>query len=327
MLFTYAKVMAYLLEYHFMRLLARTAGWPIAPLPKLSKDQKSTLNSAFKALLNQWKEVLKKFPHCNPISSPILHFDRFLSILKDLKIFLIRKNNQESHDLKGITFKQNDPEYFKRNYHYQTDGYFSFDSAKRYDHQVELLFLGSAHIMRKVAYSTLAATLKGGFEVLEFGAGSGTSGHQFKQVFPEASLDLLDPSTTYLDYARTTYPQSFNAFIPEFMENFRPNKKYDCIFSCFIMHEIPVKYWDSVTVAIKEALKKGGHLLIIDSQQNCDKIEHQFALDQFAEDYFEPYFQEFRETSLEEYFTQKGFKLISKTEVLFSKALLFSLSV
>ncbi len=325
MILTYTKIIVYLLEYTFMRLTAKALGWPFTPPPRLSKEQKLTINAAFKRLLTRWKLVIKQFPRSNKFSNPIAHLNRYRLIFTDLQSFLERKKMKDSTDLKGITFSMDCPEYFKRNYHYQTDGYFSFESAMRYDHQIELLFLGTGHIMRKVAYAELANILKGSENVLEFGAGSGTSGHQFKQIFPGTFLDILEPSPAYLDYARRTYPHSFNEFIPAFMENFESLKKYDCIFSCFVMHEIPVEFWDLVVQRIKESLKPNGHLFIIDSQQNCDSPDHQFALDQFAEDFYEPYFQEYRENSLEEYFRQKGFKLMVKSEVLFSKTLLFTL--
>lgn len=36
------------------------------------------------------------------------------------------------------------PDYLKRNYHFHTDGYFSDESARPYEHQVEVLFAGTA---------------------------------------------------------------------------------------------------------------------------------------------------------------------------------------
>lgn len=308
-----------------MRFIARIAGWPVPPLPKFTKEQKKALNTAFMTLLKNWKIVMKQFPQCNKLENPVTHIGRYMAILTDLKGFAERKQRKESHDLHEKLFDKNYPEYFKRNYHYQTDGYFSYDSAKRYDHQFEILFLGAGHVIRKVAYSLLGDVLKGKESVLEFGASTGTSGHQFKLMFPETKLDILDPSPAYLEYAKQNYPGTFQKFIPEFIESFKSNEKYDCIFSTFIMHEIPVRYWESIAESIKNALKQGGHILIVDSQQNHDKAEHQFGLDQFGEDFFEPYFPEYREKSLEDFFVQHGFKLIRSQEVLFSKSLLFQL--
>lgn len=325
MIITYAKILIYLIEYHFIRLVAIIRVWPIAPLPKFTKKQNSILLSAFRGLLANWKILIKRFPHINHISNPFTHISGIVLVLRDLRVFLQRKDRNDSHDLSNIIFDKNCPDYFKRNYHYQTDGYFSYDSAHRYDHQIELLFFGTAHIMRKVAYSVLADVLKKNGNVLEFGAGTGASGDQFKQLFPLVSLDLLEPGKAYLDFAQRNYPHSFANIIPDFMENFRAQKKYDCIFSCFVMHEIPVAYWDNIVQSIKKSLHSNGYLLIVDSQQNGDKSEHQFALDQFEKDFYEPYFKEYREKSLEEYFINQGFKLVVKNEVLFSKSLLFTM--
>jgi len=325
MVLTYAKILLYVTEFHLMRFYALINKWPVNPLPKLSKDQKKSLNNAVKNLLKRWGTVRKEFPLSDASSKFGVHLHRYKLIIQDLGAFLKRARSKESHDLSNITYSPDCPEYFKRNYHYQTDGYFTYDSAPRYDHQIELLFLGVGHVMRKVAYSSLKGLVKTNAEVLEFGAASGISGFQFKSLYPNVSLDLLEPSEAYLKYAQDTYPGLFNATFPEFMENFKPIKKYDCVFSCFVMHEIPVSKWDEITEVIKASLKRDGHLLIIDSQQNCDKKEHQFALDQFEEDFFEPYFKEYRALPLEKYFEKNGFKLINQFEVLFSKALLFSL--
>src|SRR5690606_36607995 len=156
MVLTYLKLVTYLLEYHFMRFIAKMNSWPIDPLPKPTPDQKKTINIAFKTLLAEWKITLKNFPRASKLSNPFTHLNRYQLILLDLKNFLERKHLKNSYDLEGMEFDNNCPEYFKRNYHYQTDGYFSLESAPRYDHQIELLFLGSAHIMRKVAFSILA---------------------------------------------------------------------------------------------------------------------------------------------------------------------------
>ena len=41
------------------------------------------------------------------------------------------------------------PAYYRRNFHFQSDGYLSAASAARYDHQVEVLFGGGAAAMRR----------------------------------------------------------------------------------------------------------------------------------------------------------------------------------
>ena len=41
------------------------------------------------------------------------------------------------------------PEYYLRNFHYQTDGWLSSDSAKVYEFQTETLFLGAQDAMQR----------------------------------------------------------------------------------------------------------------------------------------------------------------------------------
>lgn len=325
MLKTYLTIILYLTEYHLIRLIAHLRGWPLAPLPKLTQDQKVTLDFAFKGLLGRWKVLIRSRPRLTQTNGPRWHVENFRLVLEDLREFLTRKDRRESHDIAKALYASDCPDYFKRNYHYQTDGYFTFDSARRYDHQIELLFLGTGHIMRKVAYATLVDVLPANAEVLEYGAGGGTSGAQFKLLFPDAKLDLLEPGAAYLDHAKAHYPSAFNRLMPEFMERFKAESVYDCVFSCFVMYEIPVAHWEDIAKAIKDALKPGGHLLLIDAQQDNDRPEVQFAIDQFAEDFYEPYFAEYRKTPLETFMTENGFELLKKEEVLFSKALLFRL--
>ena len=47
------------------------------------------------------------------------------------------------------------PDYYLQNFHYQSGGWLSEDSADRYDTQVEVLFKGSANAMRRQALPPL----------------------------------------------------------------------------------------------------------------------------------------------------------------------------
>ena len=52
------------------------------------------------------------------------------------------------------------PEYYMRNFHYQTDGYLSALSAELYEHQVEMLFSGTADPMRRALLSPMKSHFK-----------------------------------------------------------------------------------------------------------------------------------------------------------------------
>ena len=56
-----------------------------------------------------------------------------------------------SGDFKDIPLvdKERFPPYYRRTFHWQTDGYFSEHSAEMYELGVELLFRGTADVMRR----------------------------------------------------------------------------------------------------------------------------------------------------------------------------------
>ncbi len=56
----------------------------------------------------------------------------------------MRKNKNKDFQGKAAETAATMPDYYARNFHFQTDGYFSEASARRYDHQVEILFGGTA---------------------------------------------------------------------------------------------------------------------------------------------------------------------------------------
>src|SRR5690606_33839699 len=53
------------------------------------------------------------------------------------------------------------PPYYRRNFHWQTDGYFSERSAELYDLGVEILFRGTADIMRRQVIPPITRFLRG----------------------------------------------------------------------------------------------------------------------------------------------------------------------
>ena len=325
MILTYLKILIYTTEFHFIRLWANLFNYPLTALPKYNYEQKRVLNDSVKKLLSDWKPISGRAYSFDDLDIS-RHLNSFVLVLNDLKSFLVRKFNNDSHDISKSLFDESCPDYFKRNYHYQTDGYFTKNSAFIYDHQIELLFMGTCHLMRKVSYSLLNIDRDSHFSCLEIGAGSGTSAKQFLNLYPLAKLDILDASEGYLKAAKSLYGDHFNDYICSFIESYQSTKKYDVIYICFTMHEIPVEIWPVVIERIRSLLSDNGHFLVVDAMQDGDRHDVQFTLDDFEQDYYEPYFAKYRKTQLETYIENCGFSLESKNDVLFSKALLFKKS-
>ena len=95
------------------------------------------------------------------------------------------------------------PDYYLRNFHYQTDGYLSDRSARLYDHQVEVLFIGSAETMRRQALVPIGAFARrhrrhGPLAHLDVACGTGSFLETLLDNMPYIRSIGLDLSPHYL---------------------------------------------------------------------------------------------------------------------------------
>src|SRR5690606_23803209 len=90
------------------------------------------------------------------------------------------------------------PTYYLQNFHYQTGGWLSQDSAKLYDTQVEILFGGAADAMRRVALGSLARAIRGTdqrkVKLLDIASGNGRFLRQVLAAYPRIPATGLDLS-------------------------------------------------------------------------------------------------------------------------------------
>src|SRR5690348_9950186 len=93
------------------------------------------------------------------------------------------------------------PEYYLQNFHYQSGGWLTKDSADRYDTQVEVLFKGSANAMRRQALPPLHEIVAGAISV-DCGcstspvarAGFSTSSNRHGRGFPSSGSIYRRPT-------------------------------------------------------------------------------------------------------------------------------------
>src|SRR4029079_4045495 len=90
------------------------------------------------------------------------------------------------------------PRYYLQNFHFQTGGWLSEESAGRYDTQVEVLFKGTANAMRRQALPALAQTFAGRdqrrLRLIDIGCGTGRFLDFVKQAWPRLPSLGLDLS-------------------------------------------------------------------------------------------------------------------------------------
>jgi len=99
------------------------------------------------------------------------------------------------------------PTYYLQNFHYQSGGWLTEESAKLYDTQVEILFGGAADAMRRIALGSLARAIKGvdqrGVKLVDLACGNGRFLRQLMAAFPRMPATGLDLSPAYCAEART----------------------------------------------------------------------------------------------------------------------------
>lgn len=191
------------------------------------------------------------------------------------------------------------PPYYRQNFHYQTDGWLSDESARIYDHQVETLFTGAADAMRRIALGEVARELKGKdqrhVEVLDLACGAGRFAAQILRAYPKLRLSGVDMSPNYVEAAQSAvdpWPQA------DMMEGAAENlpledDRFDIIVSVYLFHELPVKIREAVIREAARVLKPGGLFVVADSLQFGDTPGLDAFLEYFPEGFHEPYYKQY----------------------------------
>ncbi|MBJ7899793.1 MAG: methyltransferase domain-containing protein [Cyanobacteria bacterium RI_101] len=221
---------------------------------------------------------------------------------------------------------QSYPDYYRQNFHYQTDGYLGETSATLYDLQVELLFNGTAEAMRRRLLKPLKTALadKKTPRLLDVACGGGVTLKHLARTFPQASLAGLDLSPAYLDYARrrleeggVTAPQLFQGNAEELP--FRDDW-FDGITCVYLFHELPPQPRQRVLEECYRALKPGGVLVILDSIQLKDRPDWAPMLENFPRLFHEPYYRNYTEDDFLARLEKAGFSQIQERRHCFSKS-------
>ena len=188
------------------------------------------------------------------------------------------------------------PRYYLQNFHFQSGGWLTDDSAKRYDTQVEVLFSGAANAMRRQALPALHEIFFGRdqrqLRLLDVGSGTGRFLDFVKQAWPRLAVTGVDLSEPYLRYAKDHLRGRARLGLVVANGEALPvaDASQDAITSVFLFHELPPKVRAIVMRECARALKPGGRLVIVDSLQRGDRPDYEGLLDLFPQNYHEPYY-------------------------------------
>ncbi len=189
------------------------------------------------------------------------------------------------------------PAYYRQNFHYQTDGWLSEDSAEIYDHQVEALFTGSGDAMRRAALAELAHEIKGkdqrDAKTLDLACGTGRFMTQVLNAFPRLKLTGLDLSPPYAEASRNAVKRWPQVDVVEGQAEALPfeDDSFDQIVSIYLFHELPPRVRPTVIAEAARVLKPGGAFIVADSLQFGDEPGLDGFLEYFPEGFHEPYYK------------------------------------
>lgn len=206
------------------------------------------------------------------------------------------------------------PAYFRRTFHWQTDGYFSRRSAELYDVGVELLFAGTADIMRRQVIPPITRALASGAlphdtRLLDLACGTGRTLGQIAIAHPYLRFTALDLSPYYVQEAREALAHLPDvSFVAENAESVPFRDELFGIVTCvYLFHELPRPARRNVIAEAFRVLEPGGLFVIEDSAQLAESGELAFFMGRFATEFHEPFYRDYLEDDLAGALTDAGF--------------------
>ena len=191
------------------------------------------------------------------------------------------------------------PDYYLRNFHFQSGGWLTEDSARRYDTQVEVLFNGSANATRRQALLPLHEVFAGRdqrrLRLLDVGCGTGRFLDALKQAWPRLPALGVDLSEAYVAEAKRHLQRWcwLNLMVANGEALPVKDQSQDAVTSIFMFHELPPKVRRVVLREFARVLKRGGRLVVVDSLQIGDQPDYDGMLELFPQSYHEPYYRSY----------------------------------
>ncbi len=193
------------------------------------------------------------------------------------------------------------PRYYLQNFHFQSGGWMTEDSARRYDTQVEVLFQGTANATRRQALPQLHDIFAGRdqrrLRLLDVGCGTGRFLDIVKQVWPRLPAVGLDMSEAYVREAKRHLRRwaRIDLIVGNGEKIPLPDNSQDAVTSIFLFHELPPKVRRTMFREFARVLKPGGRLVLVDSLQRGDEPDYEGLLELFPQNFHEPYYTSYLE--------------------------------
>jgi ubiquinone/menaquinone biosynthesis C-methylase UbiE len=312
------------------KLLASRVTRPV-PLPeplrgRAMPDTQRILRDLWRLIEQDWRNVEagNYLPAPEGSDSPFEAVRRAADFFADLSAVERRRHSTTEVCRLTEVSDRGYPPYYLQNFHFQSDGYLSDPSARRYDHQVEVLFGGAAAAMRRQALVPLRAALsqRGVERLLDVGCGTGCFLREVKANHPRLQVIGLDLSPYYLAVARQKLQPWSRARFVEGMAEAMPlgDEQFDAVTCIYLFHELPPGVRRAVVDEVRRVLRPGGVLIFVDSLQTGDEPDYDAMLEYFPVAFHEPYYASYLEEDLDRLWSP-GFSPEARLPAYFSKVL------
>lgn len=249
----------------------------------------------------------------------------FPRLLRDAPRVVRRMRERAYQDIPDVD-RARFPPYYRRTFHWQTDGYFSELSAELYELGVELLFRGTADVMRRqiIPPVTALARAAGGAErvrLLDVGCGTGRTLHQLARTHPAMRLHGVDLSPAYIRHARKRLADVAELTLAVENAEALPwaDATFDAVTSVYLFHELPRRVRRNVLREMLRVVRPGGLVVIEDSAQLADSAELAGILRGFPAEFHEPFYADYLEDDLAAALAEVGFAVESAEPHLVAK--------
>jgi len=221
------------------------------------------------------------------------------------------------------------PRYYRQNFHFQSGGWLTDESAAIYDTQVEVLFTGAADAMRRRTLKPIAEWMAGrnqrDLRGLDVGCGTGRLLAFLHDAWPGMRLSGIDLSAPYLEEARRLIGRTARVKLIEGAGEVLPfdDTSLDLIVSSFLMHELPKRIRVDVIAEMARVVKPGGLVVLVDSIQKADHPPWDGLLDLFPHYFHEPYYADYVSGRMEDWCAAAGLAPVSIERAFLSKVAAF----
>ncbi len=257
-------------------------------------------------------------------------FEDSLQFFKDVPQVDERRVERRGTEVRSNADQSRYPAYYLQNFHYQTGGWLTEESARLYDTQVEVLFAGAADAMRRISLGSLARALKGRdqrrLSLLDVGCGNGRFLSQALDAFPRLPVTGLDLSSPYADAARArlaSWPQT-EIVVGQAEAAPFADGSFDAVSCIYLFHELPPRVRRDVAREIARVLKPGGAFVFADSLQGGDAPDLDQMLEYFPVGFHEPFYGSYQQEDLVALFADAGLQLEETRIAFLTKVLRFA---